>query len=220
MKKDGDKGKRTLSGKKPATFGGENSKLMKKKESAPAGPRVAPARPMGKDATGSANFTRTSPSRASISVGPATLSMGGKTAKSTGGTNASNARATPSKKSSPMAKMSSGGTTAPSTVQGSQNVLAEQRASAKRSGDIAKITIGGLGIGGVLSSRKVRQTLAKPFKYIADTKNRRARNKAQKEENDAMIVERKAKAEAKNPSTPVGKNNKISKSTMKKLRGR
>jgi hypothetical protein len=215
MKKDGDKGKKTLSGKKPATFGGENSKLMKKKESAPAGPRVAPARPMGKDATGSANFTRTSPSRASISVGPATLSMGGKTAKSTGGTNASNARATPAKKSSPMAKVSGSGVNDPKSTGGYQSVsagqeqAAQQKESGKRSAKIALgIGAGVLGAGITIAGggKKLKQAA----KYIANTKERKAAKRAQKAENDAMLVERnKGKGTVK-----------ASKSTMRKLKGR
>ena len=225
MKKDGDKGKRTLSGKKPATFGGENSKLMKKKESAPAGPRATPARPMGKDATGSANFTRTSPSRATVSVGPATINMGGKTAKSTGGMNMTKGTVQPKKSVNPTAKVSGSGINNPNSTGGWQSVTAGQKQAAqqkeagKKSGRIAMgIGAGVLGAGITLAGggKKIKQAA----KWIADTKNRKERKRVQKAENEAMIVERKAKAEAKNPSTPVGKNNKISKSTMKKLRGR
>ena len=225
MKKDDDKSKRTLSGKKPATFGGANSKLIKPKPTAltSPGPRATPSRPMGKDATGERNWDKSSSSRVMVSAGPATMSMGGRTPKSTGGTNASNARATPSKKSSPMAKMSG---SSPSNVYAPQFQSQSSLAAIKKednkwnkSNTVAVSALGGLGIGGALSSKKVRQGIAKPFKYIADTKNRRARNKAQKAENDAMIVERKAKTEAKNPSTPVAKV-KASKSTMKKLKAK
>jgi len=207
MKKDDDKSKRTLSGKKPATFGGANSKLIKPKASAPSGPRAEPSRPMGRDASGSANFDRTSSSRVMVSAGPATMSMGGRTPKSTGGTNASNAK--PSKKSSPMAKMSSGGTTAPSTVQGSQNVLAEQRASAKRSRNIA-LGVGASMLGAGITVAGGGKKLKQAVKYIADTKERKARNRIQKAENEAVIVERnKGKAIVK-----------ASKSTMKKLKAK
>ncbi len=195
MKKDDDKSKRTLSGKKPATFGGANSKLIKPKASAPSGPRAEPPRPMGRDASGSANFDRTSSSRVMVSAGPATMSMGGRTAKSTGGTNASNAK--PIKKSSPMAKMSSGGTVAPSTVQGSQKALAEQKSSARTSRNIA-LGVGGAMLGAGITVAGGGKKIKQAVKYIADTKNRRARNKIQKAENEAIILERnKGKATVK-----------------------
>jgi hypothetical protein len=216
MKKDDDKSKRTLSGKKPATFGGANSKLIKPKPTAltSPGPRATPSRPMGKDATGERNWDKSSSSRVMVSAGPATMSMGGRTPKSTGGTNASNARATPSKKSIPMAKMSSSSsdkTYAPQ-FQSHSSLSAMNKDDKKwnKSNTVAASIVGGIGVGGALSSKKVRQAIAKPFKYIADTKNRRARNKAQKEENDAMIVERnKGKGTVK-----------ASKSTMKKLKAK
>lgn len=227
MKKDGDKGKRTLSGKKPATFGGENSKLMKKKESAPAGPRATPARPMGKDASGSANFTRTSPSRATVSVGPATLNVGGKSAKSTGGMNMTGGTVKPKKSSTQMDKKSSnplaksGSAPTKGVIVMNQKELDAQDARARKSKNIALIAGGTiLGAGLAISGKKIGEKLGQAAKYIANTKERKAAKRAQKAENDAMIVERKAKKEAKNPSTPVGRNNKISKSTMKKLRGR
>ena len=195
MKKDDDKSKRTLSGKKPATFGGANSKLIKPKASALSGPRALPSRPMGKDATGSANFDRTSSSRFMVSAGPATMSMGGKTAKSTGGMDMSKGTVKPNK-SNPMAKKSAPPKTG--MIVMNQKELDEQAARAKRSENVAKIAIGTVGIGAALSSKKVRQGIAKPFKYIADTKERKARNRAQKAENDAMIVERnKGKATVK-----------------------
>lgn len=210
MKKDDDKSKRTLSGKKPATFGGANSKLIKPKPTAltSPGPRATPSRPMGKDATGERNWDKSSSSRVMVSAGPATMSMGGRTPKSTGGTNASNARATPSKKSSPMAKMSSGGTVAPSTVEGSQKALAEQKSSAKTSRNIA-LGVGGAMLGAGITVAGGGKKIKQAVKYIADTKNRRARNKIQKAENEAVILERnKGKATVK-----------ASKSTMKKLKG-
>jgi hypothetical protein len=199
MKKDDDKSKRTLSGKKPATFGGANSKLIKPKPTAltSPGPRATPSRPMGKDATGERNWDKSSSSRVMVSAGPATMSMGGRTPKSSGGTNASNARATPIKKSSPMAKMSSGGTVAPSTVQGSQKALAEQKSSARTSRNIA-LGVGGAMLGAGITVAGGGKKIKQAVKYIADTKNRRARNKIQKAENEAVIVERnKGKATVK-----------------------
>ena len=217
MKKDDDKSKKTLSGKKPATFGGANSKLIKPKASAPSGPRAEPSRPMGRDASGSANFDRTSSSRATVSVGPATLSMGGKTAKSKGGMNMTGGKVMPKKQSNPTAKVSG---SSPSNVYAPQFQSQSSLAAIKKednkwnkSNTVAASVVGGLGVGGALSSKKVRQAIAKPFKYIADTKNRKARNKAQKEENEAMIVER----ESKKPKVATMK---ASKSTMKKLKAK
>jgi hypothetical protein len=213
MKKDDDKSKRTLSGKKPATFGGANSKLMasKPKASVLSGPRAEPSRPMGKDASGSANFNRTSPSRATVSVGPATMSMGGKTTKSKGGMNMNGGKVMPKKSVNPTAKMSPGVVTTNNYKNNNFDP------SWNKSNTVAASILGGAGLGAALSIKKVRQGIAKPFKYIADTKERKARNAAQKAENDAMIVERKAKQEAKNPSTPVAKV-KASKSTMKNIK--
>jgi hypothetical protein len=219
MKKDDDKSKRTLSGKKPATFGGANSKLIKPKPTAltSSGPRAEPPRPMGKDATGERNWDKSSKPRATVSVGPATLSMGGKTSKSKGGMNMTGGKVMP-KKSSPMAKMSGSPSSASSSaIQAQLDAIKKEDNKWNKSNTAAASIVGGFGVGAALSSKKVRQALAKPFKYIADTKNRRARNKAQKAENDAMIVERKAKTEAKNPSTPVAKV-KASKSTMKNIK--
>lgn len=222
MKKDDDKSKKTLSGKKPATFGGANSKLMASKPTASisSGPRAVPSRPMGRDVTGEANFNRTSPSRATVSVGPATMSMGGKTAKSKGGMNMTGGKVLP-KKSSPTAKMSG---SSPSSTYAPQfqsyssiGAMKKDENKFNKSNALAASIVGGIGVGGALSSKKVRQKIAQPFKYIGDTKNRKERNRVQKAENDAMIVERKAKAEAKNPSTPKA-NIKASKSTMKNIK--
>jgi hypothetical protein len=212
MKKDDDKSKRTLSGKKPATFGGANSKLIKPKPTAltSPGPRATPSRPMGKDATGERNWDKSSSSRVMVSAGPATMSMGGKTDKSKGGMDMSKGKVQPKKSSSPSAKMSSGGTVAPSTAQGSQKLLAEQKASAKKSRNIA-LGIGGtmLGAGIAISGKKIGEKIGQAAKYIANTKERKTAKRAQKAENDAIILERnKGKAKVK-----------ASKSTMKKLKG-
>ena len=212
MKKDDDKSKRTLSGKKPATFGGANSKLTAKKPKAQSPVMVKSLPPVGRDASGSANFNRTAPSRFTGTLGPATINYGGRTPKSTGGTNASNARATNNKESNSTARMSdastTSSTTAPSTVQGSQKALAEQKSSAKTSRNIA-LGVGGAMLGAGITVAGGGKKIKQAVKYIADTKNRRARNKIQKAENEAVIVERnKGKATVK-----------ASKSTMKKLKG-
>jgi len=195
-KKDEDPKKKaaakTMSGKKPATFGGANSKLIKPKASAPSGPRAEPSRPMGRDATGSANFDRTSSSRASVSVGPATINMGGRTAKSKGGMDMSKGTVQPKKSVNPTAKtsgVSGSGFVAPSTPKGSAANLAKQEIAAKRNRNLA-IGIGGsvLGTGVMLAGggKKIKQAA----KYIGDTKERKERKRVQKAENDAMIVEK------------------------------
>jgi len=205
-KKDEDPKKKaaakTMSGKKPATFGGANSKLMasKPKASAPSGPRAEPSRPMGRDATGSANFDRTSSSRATVSFGPATLSMGGKTAKSTGGMNMTGGKVLPKKSVNPMAKSGPGKVISPTT----------KYTGVKKTNSIPiAIGAGVATVGGGLMLAGGGKKLKQAAKYIADTKNRKERNRVQKAENDAMIVERN-----KGKGTM-----KASKSTMKKLRG-
>ena len=57
--------------------------------------------------------------------------------------------------------------------------------------------------------QKIGQKIGQAAKYIANTKERKTAKRAQKAENDAIIVERN-----KGKSTV-----KASKSTMKKLRG-
>jgi hypothetical protein len=222
-KKDGDKGKKTLSGKKPSTFGGSNSKLLKTKPTEKSMMfSKGPAPKMGKDATGERNFDRTSSSRATVSVGPATLNMGGKTAKSKGGMNMTGGKVMPKKQSNPTAKVSGSGNSNSNAKPGwetaieSQQIALDQKASGKRSARLAiGIGAGVLGTGITIAGggKKLKQAA----KYIGDTKERKARKRAQKAENDAMIIERKAKAEAKNPSTPVGKNSKISKRTRNNM---
>jgi hypothetical protein len=220
MKKDDDKSKRTLSGKKPATFGGANSKLMASKPTAStsSGPRAVPSRPMGRDATGSANFDRTSSSRASVSVGPATINMGGRTAKSKGGMNMTGGKVLPKKSVNPTAKMSPG-----TKKPGSPTVpITKIEYSGYKKTNSIPIAIGAgvATVGGGLMLAGGGKKIKQAAKYIGDTKERKERKRVQKAENDAMIVERKAKAESKNPSTIVGKNSKISKSTMKKLKAK
>ena len=217
MKKDDDKSKRTLSGKKPATFGGANSKLIKPKPTAltSSGPRAVPSRPMGRDATGERNFDKTPRSRATISAGPATINMGGKSTKSTGGMNMTGGKVMPKKQSNPTAKVSGSGINNPNSTGGWQSVsagqqqAAQQKASGKKSAKVAiGIGAGVLGAGITLAGggKKIKQAV----KYIADTKNRKERNRVQKAENDAMIVERnKGKGTVK-----------ASKSTMKKLKAK
>ena len=224
MKKDDDKSKRTLSGKKPATFGGANSKLIKTKPTAltSPGPRATPSRPMGKDATGERNWDKSSSSRVMVSAGPATMSMGGRTPKSTGGTNASNARATNNKESNSTARMSDSSTTAPSTVEGSQKALAEQKSSAKTSRNIA-LGVGGSALlaGGIAFKGKEIVTGAKKLgKYIIETPKRIKATNEQNKINKKYKADRKAEQDAKNP-TPKAAPVKASKSTkdkMKKLR--
>ena len=204
MKKDDDKSKKTLSGKKPATFGGANSKLIKPKASAPSGPRAEPSRPMGRDASGSANFDRTSSSRATVSVGPATLSMGGRTAKSKGGMDMSKGKVQPKKSVNPTAKSGPGKVISPTT----------KYTGYKKTNSIPIAVGAGLAtVGGGLVLAGGGKKIKQAAKYIADTKNRRARNKAQKAENEAMIVER----ESKKPKVATMK---ASKSTMKKLKAK
>ncbi len=218
MKKDGDKGKKTLSGKKPATFGGENSKLLKSK---PKEKSImfskGPAPKMNAEATGERNWDKSSSPRASVSVGPATINMGGRTAKSKGGMNMTGGKVLPKKSVNPTAKTSgliSKGD--PKTTV--TNNYPDNNVNPKFNKNNA-IAIGAglatVGTGVMLAGggKKLKQAA----KYIGDTKNRKARKRAQKAENDAMLVERKAKAEAKNPSTPVGKNSKISKRTRSNM---
>ena len=209
MKKDDDKSKKTLSGKKPATFGGANSKLIKPKPTAltSPGPRATPSRPMGKDVTGERNWDKSAPSRFTASAGPATMSMGVKTAKSTSGINMTGGKVMPKKSVNPMAK-TSGGFVAPSTQAGAAANLAKQQIAAKKNRNLA-LGIGGTVIGAGITLAGGGKKIKQAVKYIGDTKERKARNAAQKAENDAVIVERnKGKATMK-----------ASKSTMKKLKG-
>lgn len=192
MKKDGDKGKRTLSGKKPATFGGENSKLLKSKsaDSTPAGPRATPARPMGKDATGSANFTRTSPSRTTVSVGPAKLSLGGKTNKSTGGMNMTKGTVAPKKTSSPNAKMNMFSKNPYPNPSTNAELDASIAFSDKRERRQMRTAVGatalgtGIGLNFAGGGNKIKQAA----KWIKDTPKRKAKKAAEKAELAAFEV--------------------------------
>jgi hypothetical protein len=148
--------------------------------------------------------------------------MGGRTAKSKGGMNMTGGKVLPKKSVNPMAKVSGSGSSSSTAKPGwetafqSQQIALDQKASAKKHPKIALgIGAGVVGTGVMLAGggKKLKQAA----KYISDTKERKARKRAQKAENDAMIVERKAKAEAKNPSTPVGKNSKISKRTRNNM---
>ena len=214
MKKDGDKGKKTLSGKKPATFGGENSKLKSKPTEKSIMFAKGPAPKMNAEATGERNFDRSSSSRASVSVGPATLNMGGKTTKSTGGMNMTKGTVKPKKSVNPTAKVSGSGNSNSSgyqTATQSQQQALDQKAAGKKSARVA-IGIGAGVLGAGITIAGGGKKLKQAAKYIADTKNRKARNRAQKAENEAMLVER----EKKNPKATF----KASKSTMKKLKAR
>ena len=226
MKKDDDKTKKsastkkpvTMSGKQPYKTGGANPlgvrKLNASKPTAltSPGPRATPSRPMGKDVTGERNFDKTPRSRATVSVGPATLSMGGKTAKSTGGMNMTKGTVQPKKSVNPTAKMNPGNTIKNNNPTGQYTGVKNTKSVPIAIG-AGLATVGtGLMIAG--GGKKIKQAA----KYIADTKNRKERKRVQEAENEAMIIERKAKQEAKNPSTIVGKNSKISKSTMKNIK--
>jgi hypothetical protein len=191
MKKDDDKSKRTLSGKKPATFGGANSKLIKPKASAPSGPRAEPPRPMGKDATGSANFNRTAPSRATVSVGPATLSMGGKTSKSTGGMDMSKGKVQPKKSSNPTAKLNLSGKLPYPKPSNNAELDANDAFSDRRERRQMRTAVGatalgtGIGLNFAGGGNKIKDAV----KYIKDTPKRRAKKAEEKAEKAAMIVE-------------------------------
>jgi hypothetical protein len=196
MKKDDDKSKRTLSGKKPATFGGAKSKLMPSKPKAQSPVMVKPSPAISKNITGERNWDKSSSSRVMVSAGPYEISKGGKTPKSTGGTNASNAKSTNSKKSSPTAKMSGTtpmqgsndpNTSGPQTVQGSQAQAAQQKAAGKRSGRLGLTLLGVVGGAGVaMSLRKNKE-------------KRQAKRAARKEstaerKSGVMVVERSKKS--------------------------
>jgi len=77
--------------------------------------------------------------------------------------------------------------------------------------------VGALGTLAALNFSGDNNYVKQAAKWIKDTPIRKEAKRVQKAENDAMIVERKAKAEAKNPSTPVAKV-KASKSTMKNIK--
>lgn len=217
MKKDDDKSKKTLSGKKPATFGGANSKLTASKPKAKSSVMVKPSPPMGKDPSGSANFNKTAPSRFTASAGPMNLNMGGKTSAPTGGRNLTGYE---EKAQTSSNAKSSGGFVAPSTQSGAAANLAKQQIAANRNKNLAigigsSTVLGGIVLSG--AGKKIVEGGKKLVKYVANTKERRAARKQQNADNEAFKAERKAMQEAKNPSTPKA-DIKASKSTMKNIK--
>jgi hypothetical protein len=195
MKKDDDKSKKTLSGKKPATFGGANSKLISSKPKAQSSVMVKPSRPMGRNVTGERNWDKSSSSRVMVSAGPYEISKGGKTAKSSGGMNMTNGKVIP-KKSSPTAKVSGSGINDPNSTGGYQSVsagqqqAAQQKASGKKSGRIGAglITLfGGLGAAYTLNKNK------------EERREKRAERKATKaaKKRGVMVVEKGTKTKTK-----------------------
>lgn len=198
MKKDDDKSKKTLSGKKPATFGGANSKLMPPKPKAQSPVMVKPSRPISRNVTGERNWDKSSSSRVMVSAGPYEISKGGKTAKSSGGMNMTNGKVMP-KKSSPTAKMSGTtpmqgsndpNTSGPQTAQGAQIQAAQQKAAGKKSGRIGAglITLfGGLGAAYTLNKNKDERR-----------EKRAARKETKKiKKSGVMVVEKGTKAKTK-----------------------
>jgi hypothetical protein len=181
---------------------------------------VQPSPKMGKDPSGSANFNRTAPSRATITAGPAKLPVGGKTTKSSGGIDYTKGNVMPEKQDNSTAKMSPG-TKKPGSPSVPNTKI--QYGGYKDTNSVPIAVAGGaatLGAGIALSGvgKKIVAGGKKLVNYIATTKERKEARKQQNADNKAELERRKAEAEAKNPSTPVGKNSKISKSTMKKLK--
>jgi hypothetical protein len=234
MKKDDDKTKKvaspkkkdslgspTASGKPAYKIGGDNPlgvrKLNASKPTAStsSGPRAVPSRPMGRDVTGEANFDRTPRTRATVSVGPATLSMGGKTSKSTGGMDMSKGTVKPKSSVNPAAKMnilSKKPYAQPSTQsqQEANDAFIDKRNRRQMRTAVGATALGtGIGLNFMGGENRIKQAA----KYIGNTKERRAKKAEKKAEEAAMIVERKAKQ----PSILLGKNSKISKSTMKNI---
>ena len=114
IKKDGDKGKKTLSGKKPLTMSGKQPYKMgeinytdmsgKKRMIKADGPKSksimlakGPAPKMNAEATGERNFDRSSEARRSVSIGPISFDSKEKSSKSTGPSNITGGKI-PSKK--------------------------------------------------------------------------------------------------------------------------
>jgi hypothetical protein len=217
----------TMSGKPAYKTGGSNPLGTRKvgttsmptaKTKAVSPVMVKESPKMGKDPSGSANFNRTAPSRFTASAGPMNLNMGGKNAAPTGGRNLTGYE----EKTQPSSNAKgSGSSVAPSTNAGAANNNAKQNIAANRNKNLAigigsSTVLGGVALSG--AGKKIVEGGKKLVKYVGDTKERRAARKQQNADNKAFIAERKAAQEAKNPSTPVGKNSKISKSTMKKLK--
>ena len=192
---------------------------------APAKPKavssvmVQPSPKMGKDPSGSANFDKTSPSRATFTAGPAEINYGGKTKKSTGGTDMSKGDVLPKKQGNSTAKVSGLISKGPPKTTVSGNY---PNTGVKNTNSVPWAIAGGaatLGAGVALTGvgKKIVTGAKKLVKYVAKTKERREARKQQNADNEAFIAERKAKAEAKNPSTPVAKV-KASKRTMKNIK--
>jgi len=211
-KRDEDPKKKKAVAKKPST-------VLSKPQERSIMFAKGPAPKMNAEATGERNWDKSSSPRTTVSVGPVTLNKGGKTTKSTGGMNMTGGKVMPKKQSNPTAKVSGSGNSNSSgwqTATQLQQTALNQKAAGKRSARLAiGIGAGVLGAGITLSGggKKLKQAA----KYIGDTKNRKARNRAQKAENDAFEAERSAMQAAKNPSTPVGKNSKISKRTRSNM---
>ena len=227
MKKDDDKTKKvasakkkdslgspTMSGKKPYKIGGDNPlgvrKLNASKTTASTstGPRATPSRPMGKDATGERNWDKTPRARATVSVGPATMSMGGKTSKSTGGMNMSKGTVNPKSSVNPGAKMnmfSKKPYANPSTNAevDANNAFTDKRERRQMRTAIGATALGtGIGLNFAGGGNKMKDAV----KYIKDTPKRRAKKAAEKAE--------LAEFEAKNPKAKFT----ASRSTMRKLK--
>jgi hypothetical protein len=214
----------TMSGKPAYKTGGSNPLGTRKvgttsmppaKTKAVSPVMVKESKPVGRDASGSANFNRTAPARATITAGPAKLPVGGKTTKSTGGINYSKGDVLPPKQDNSTAKSGPAKVISPTT----------KYTGYKDTNSVPLAVAGGLataGAGVVLSGagKKIAAGAKKLVKYVANTKERRAARKQQNADNEAFIAERKAKAEAKNPSTPVAKvkASKRTKDNMKRLK--
>lgn len=208
----------TMSGKKPATFGGANSKLPVSKTKATSPVMVQPPKPVGRDASGSANFNRTAPSRATITAGPAKFSMGGKTSKSSGGIDYSKGNVLPEKQDNSTAKMSPGTKKPgqPSVPTPKFEYSGVQKTNSVPIAVGAGFLTGGAGV--AIKGKEIGKGLKKAAKFIIETPKRIKETRAQNEINRKYEADRKAQQEAKNPSTPVAKGSKVSKSTMKKLK--
>lgn len=191
MKKDDDKSKKTLSGKKPATFGGANSKLMPTKPKAQSSVMVQPSPPMGKYAGGLPNSNFKSPSRTTVAVGPATFPVSKRTEKPTGGIDYSKGEAKTSEKKGSNTKTSGAkagnkgtGTAGWNTYDADQ--AAKQKAAGKTSGKIA------IGIGSLVGGAGVAMALKKGKEKRQE---RRAERKATRvaKKSGVMIVEPRKK---------------------------
>lgn len=205
IKDEDPKKKKKAVAKKPAT-------VLSKPQERSIMFAKGPAPKMNAEATGERNWDRSSSSRATISAGPATINMGGKTAKSTGGMNMSKGTVKPKSSVSPGAKMNF--TTkkpyANPTNQSQYNAnVAFKEKRMRRQGRTA-YGVGALGTLAALNFSGDNNYVKQAGKWIKDTPIRKEAKRVQKAENDAMIVERnKGKGTVK-----------ASKSTMKKLKAK